>query len=116
MDRFLAANVPIYIFGSTGKTMQHQQIINPDNDSKIIDSWFKNAAPWIVAIEERQIESRNLVTDRFEFDTKLRERAGLGAKSDIRRATYWRLTNEIQLLQAQQLLQQKQQADNSKAK
>jgi hypothetical protein len=38
--------------------------IDRNNDSKIIDSWFKNAAPWIVAIEERQIESRNLVTDR----------------------------------------------------
>jgi hypothetical protein len=38
---------------------------HPDKESKIIDSWFKNAAPWIVAIEQRQIQSRNLVTDRF---------------------------------------------------
>ena len=52
--------------------MQHQQIINPDNDSKIIDSWFKNANPWIVAIEERQIESRNLVTDRSIVDAVIR--------------------------------------------
>jgi 2-polyprenyl-3-methyl-5-hydroxy-6-metoxy-1,4-benzoquinol methylase len=42
--------------------------IDPDNDRKIIDSWFKNAAPWIVAIQERQIESRNLVTDRSIVD------------------------------------------------
>ena len=42
-------------------------IINLDNDSKIIDSWLKNAAPWIVAIEERQIASRNLVTDRLSM-------------------------------------------------
>jgi 2-polyprenyl-3-methyl-5-hydroxy-6-metoxy-1,4-benzoquinol methylase len=41
---------------------------DPDNDRKIIDSWVKNAAPWIVAIEERQIESRNLVTDRSIVD------------------------------------------------
>ena len=38
--------------------------IDSDNERKIIDSWHKNAAPWIVAIEQQQIESRRLVTDR----------------------------------------------------
>ncbi len=38
------------------------------NDRKIIDSWHKNAAPWIVAIQEQQIESRRLVTDRSIID------------------------------------------------
>lgn len=42
--------------------------IDPFSDAKIIDSWHKNAAPWIVAIEERQIASRNLVTDRAIVD------------------------------------------------
>jgi 2-polyprenyl-3-methyl-5-hydroxy-6-metoxy-1,4-benzoquinol methylase len=42
--------------------------IDSDNDRKIIDSWHKNAAPWIVAIQERQIESRRLVTDRSIID------------------------------------------------
>ncbi|WP_295621528.1 class I SAM-dependent methyltransferase [Chamaesiphon sp. GL140_3_metabinner_50] len=42
--------------------------IDSDNDGKIIESWFKNAAPWIVAIAERQIESRNLITDRSIVD------------------------------------------------
>jgi 2-polyprenyl-3-methyl-5-hydroxy-6-metoxy-1,4-benzoquinol methylase len=42
--------------------------IDSDNDSKIIESWFKNAAPWIVAIAERQIASRNLITDRSIVD------------------------------------------------
>lgn len=42
--------------------------IDSDNDSKIIASWLKNAAPWIVAIAERQIESRNLITDRSIVD------------------------------------------------
>ncbi len=37
--------------------------IDPLSDAKIIDSWHKNAAPWIVAIQEHQIESRNLVTN-----------------------------------------------------
>jgi hypothetical protein len=37
--------------------------IYPLSDQKIIDSWHKNATPWIVAIQDRQIESRNLVTD-----------------------------------------------------
>ncbi len=42
--------------------------IEPLSDAKIIDSWHKNAAPWIVAIEERQIASRQLVTDRAIVD------------------------------------------------
>ncbi len=42
--------------------------IDRDNERKIIDSWHKNAAPWIVAIQERQIESRRLVTDRSIID------------------------------------------------
>ena len=40
----------------------------PNKDREIIDSWFKNAAPWIVAIQEQQIESRKLVTDRSIID------------------------------------------------
>ena len=55
IDRFLAANVPIQIFGSTGKTMQHQQIINPDNDSKISDR-FVDPAPWYFRTLESWIE------------------------------------------------------------
>jgi 2-polyprenyl-3-methyl-5-hydroxy-6-metoxy-1,4-benzoquinol methylase len=42
--------------------------IHLENDRKIIDSWFKNAAPWIVAIGEQQIESRKLITDRSIVD------------------------------------------------
>jgi len=42
--------------------------IHLDNDRKIIDSWFKNAAPWMVAIQEQQIESRKLITDRAIVD------------------------------------------------
>jgi 2-polyprenyl-3-methyl-5-hydroxy-6-metoxy-1,4-benzoquinol methylase len=45
--------------------------IEPLSDAKIIDSWYKNAAPWIVAIEERQIASRNLVTDRAIVDAAI---------------------------------------------
>ena len=39
-----------------------------DKDLELIDSWHKNAAPWIVAIEEQQIESRKLVTERAIID------------------------------------------------
>ena len=42
--------------------------IDRHSERKIIDSWHKNAAPWIVAIEEQQIESRRLVTDRSIVD------------------------------------------------
>ena len=34
------------------------------NDQRIIQSWGDNATPWIVAIKEKQIESRRLVTDK----------------------------------------------------
>lgn len=42
--------------------------IEPLSDRRIIDSWHKNAAPWIVAIRDRQIESRKLVTDAAIID------------------------------------------------
>lgn len=38
--------------------------MNDLNDKKIIASWNKNAAPWIKAIENNDIESRRLVTNR----------------------------------------------------
>lgn len=40
--------------------------MRPDHfsDSKVIDSWRKNALPWTRAVRERQIESRRLCTDR----------------------------------------------------
>jgi 2-polyprenyl-3-methyl-5-hydroxy-6-metoxy-1,4-benzoquinol methylase len=41
---------------------------NPNKEREIIDSWHKNATPWIVAIQEHQIESRKLVTDRSIID------------------------------------------------
>ena len=34
------------------------------SDEKILDSWHKNVAPWTTAVRERQIPSRQLVTDR----------------------------------------------------
>jgi len=34
------------------------------SDLKILDSWKKNVSPWARAIEEKQIESRRLVTDQ----------------------------------------------------
>ncbi len=39
-----------------------------NKDREIIDSWSKNAAPWIVAIQEQQIESRKLVTNQSIID------------------------------------------------
>ena len=36
---------------------------NPLSDEKIVDSWMKNAAPWIAAIRDGQIESRLACTD-----------------------------------------------------
>ena len=41
------------------------------NDRQIIESWKQNALPWITAIEEKQIESRQLATDKAIIDTIL---------------------------------------------
>jgi 2-polyprenyl-3-methyl-5-hydroxy-6-metoxy-1,4-benzoquinol methylase len=40
-------------------------------DTQIIDSWYKNAEPWTIAVREKQIESRLLVTDRAIVETIL---------------------------------------------
>ncbi len=36
---------------------------DPISDGKIVDSWARNAAPWIAAVREGRIESRRQVTD-----------------------------------------------------
>ena len=73
--------------------------------------------PSLVTSEEIAMRKEQLeLAKNFERVTKLRYQSGVASINEIGRATYFRLTNEIQLLQAQQLLQQKQQADNSKAK
>jgi 2-polyprenyl-3-methyl-5-hydroxy-6-metoxy-1,4-benzoquinol methylase len=43
--------------------------MNKLSDKKIIDSWGKNAQPWIAAVREKQIESRNLITDQAIVDS-----------------------------------------------
>jgi SAM-dependent methyltransferase len=37
-------------------------------DTKIVDSWHKNTAPWVSAVREGEIESRLLVTNRAIVD------------------------------------------------
>ncbi len=38
--------------------------MNDFSDQKILDSWQKNVRPWAKAIKEKEIESRQLVTDK----------------------------------------------------
>jgi 2-polyprenyl-3-methyl-5-hydroxy-6-metoxy-1,4-benzoquinol methylase len=66
--------------------------IDPLSDAKIVDSWYKNAAPWIVAVRERQIASRRLITDRSIVDAVV----SCGAKTvvDIGCGEGW-LTREL---------------------
>ncbi len=45
--------------------------IDPLSEAKIVDAWSRNAAPWTIAVRERQIESRRLVTDRAILDATL---------------------------------------------
>lgn len=41
------------------------------NDTKIVDSWEKNASAWMKAIQNKDIESRRLVTDQAIIETIL---------------------------------------------
>ncbi|MDP9203635.1 MAG: methyltransferase domain-containing protein [Gemmatimonadota bacterium] len=45
--------------------------MDPSSDEKIVQSWYKNAHPWTVAVRENQIESRKLVTNRAIVDAVL---------------------------------------------
>lgn len=45
--------------------------IEPLSDVKIIDSWKRNASPWINAVRGGEIESRRLITDRAVLDAVL---------------------------------------------
>ena len=40
----------------------------PFNDELVLESWNKNALPWITTIENKEIESRNLVTNQAIID------------------------------------------------
>lgn len=42
--------------------------LDPLSDAKIIDSWFKNASPWVNTVRQEQIESRKLVTNQAIAD------------------------------------------------
>ena len=41
------------------------------NDDKIIASWLKNAAPWIDAVQNKKIASRQLITNQAIIETVL---------------------------------------------
>lgn len=38
------------------------------SDAEIVEAWKRNASPWTIAVRERQIESRRLVTDQAMVD------------------------------------------------
>jgi 2-polyprenyl-3-methyl-5-hydroxy-6-metoxy-1,4-benzoquinol methylase len=38
--------------------------IDPLSDARIVESWRKNARPWVSAVRDQKIESRKLVTNR----------------------------------------------------
>ncbi|MEJ2479941.1 MAG: methyltransferase domain-containing protein [Acidihalobacter sp.] len=49
---------------------------DPHSDAGIVESWHRNAAPWIRAVRARQIESRRLVTDQAVIDAILSRAPG----------------------------------------
>lgn len=42
--------------------------MKPHSDTRILDSWSKNASQWTAAVRDGQIESRKLVTDKAIVD------------------------------------------------
>jgi 2-polyprenyl-3-methyl-5-hydroxy-6-metoxy-1,4-benzoquinol methylase len=51
--------------------MEPAMNIEPLSDTRIIDSWKRNALPWMSAVRNGEIESRRLVTDREVLDAVL---------------------------------------------
>ena len=49
-------------------TFVNENRLKTFNDKAIVDSWNKNARPWITAIQEKQIASRQLVTNQAIID------------------------------------------------
>ncbi|MBQ0784305.1 MAG: class I SAM-dependent methyltransferase, partial [Amphritea sp.] len=39
------------------------------SDNQIVESWRKNVSPWVKAIQNKEIESRRLVTDQAILET-----------------------------------------------
>ena len=42
--------------------------INTDKNQAVLNSWHRNAAPWVTAVREEQIESRKRCTDQAVID------------------------------------------------
>lgn len=59
---------PLHAPGESRHRLE-ETALEPLSDSKIIDSWRKNAAPWTTAIRDNQIESRVLVTNQAIIET-----------------------------------------------
>ncbi|MBV1931349.1 MAG: methyltransferase domain-containing protein [Porticoccaceae bacterium] len=51
--------------------------MEPFSDKKIIESWVKNVAPWVTAVQQQQITSRRLVTDQAIIDAVMTSSAHL---------------------------------------
>lgn len=45
--------------------------LDPDNDTKILDCWQKNAQSWTTAVRQGQIQSRKQITDQAVVDAVL---------------------------------------------
>lgn len=63
-----------------------------------------------IAMREKQVK----IAQEYKREAEGRFRAGVGSMIDIHRAEYFILSNQIQLLQAKQLLQLKQQQEKKK--
>jgi hypothetical protein len=87
------------------------ELDEPQKDSFLL-STSPRLIPLVISPEEIQLREQLLQTAKeVEKDTELLEQAGLGGRSDVIRGNVLRLESEIELLQAKQLLQLKQQEE-----
>ncbi|RUT06454.1 hypothetical protein DSM106972_027110 [Dulcicalothrix desertica PCC 7102] len=85
-------------------------ITSTNTSANITETSFPSSAsviPSVVTAEEiTRREQQVKIAIEFERKAQRDEQAGVGTRTDTYKATYFRLTNEIQLLQAKQFLKQ----------
>ncbi len=114
--------LPFLLFASSSTQAQKTQqvsvapspsstlITSTNTSANVAETSFPSPAsviPSVVTAEEITIREQQVkIAIEFERKAQRDDRAGVGTKTDIYKATYFRLTNEIQLLQAKQFFKQ----------
>jgi hypothetical protein len=101
------ADNPSPISSPVSPVTEHEQQLRDLSSAEVV---LLAITPEEVELREQQVKTAK----EIEKLGKLRNQAGLGGLQDPLKDTYQRLNSEIQLLQAKQLLQLKQQQEKKK--